>query len=175
MSGFRINLDLQGFAELKALWARAPEICQEEWLAAITTADLLLAREIQERLGQGGQRRGLNTGTLRGSITSFEQALPGNVIGVVGTPLSYAIPVELGTQPHFPPIAAILDWVRTKLGVPEAEAEGVAYRVARKIQHHGTEGVHMFRDGFAATRPQIQALLSRATERVVARLGGASA
>jgi hypothetical protein len=33
------------------------------------------------------------------------------VIGVVGSPLAYALPVEIGTRPHFPPVAAILDWV----------------------------------------------------------------
>ena len=169
MSAFAIDLDLQGFAEFSALWQQAPEIVREELLAAITEADLLLEREVKERTPTGVG------GTLRSSIFGREMVLADNVIGEVGTMVSYAIPVELGTRPHFPPIEPIKDWVRHKLGVAPEQVDEVAYRVARKIAARGTQGAHMFGEAFAATRSQINAIMLRAQERIVARLGGSHA
>ena len=38
----------------------------------------------------------------------------------------------------FPPVQAIREWVQSKLGVSEAEANSVAYLVGRKIANEGT-------------------------------------
>lgn len=52
----------------------------------------------------------------------------------------YAIYVEEGTKPHFPPIKAIQGWA-DRHGIP-------AYAVALKISREGTEPRHIFRDTF---------------------------
>ena len=164
MSAFAIQMDIQGAAEIAALWAQAPEICREELLRAVTEADLLLEREIKERTPT-------TFGVLRASVFGEEQVLADSVIGVVGTAMSYAVPVELGTQPHFPPIEPLKDWVRAKLNVPPEQVDEVAYLVARKIAAHGTKGAHMFGDAFAANQGQIARMYEGAHARIVQRLG----
>ena len=54
--------------------------------------------------------------------------------------------VENGTQPHFPPVSAIEEWIRVKQLVPQAingrvpSTKGLAYMIARKISIEGTKG-----------------------------------
>lgn len=54
--------------------------------------------------------------------------------------------VENGTQPHFPPVSAIEEWIRVKQLVPQAingrvpSTKGLAYMIARKISREGTQG-----------------------------------
>lgn len=59
--------------------------------------------------------------------------------------------VENDTRPHWPPRAAILEWVRIKPLVPRPDRKGriptqeqLAYLVSRKIAREGTTGNHAF-------------------------------
>ena len=131
-------------------------------------ADALIEREVIEHTPTAH-------GLLRGSIHSEEQIGPESVIGVVGTSMNYAVPVELGTRPHFPPIEPLIDWVQVKLGVAERLARGVAFLVARKIARTGTQGQHMFEIGFASVETQVLALFDGARDRIVTRLAGGAA
>jgi len=87
------------------------------------------------------------TGALRSSIQEEIEERGDEVIGYVLTNLDYALPVEFGSRPHFPPIEPLEYWARRKLQLSAAEAENVAWRVARKISQKGTEGHHMFEHG----------------------------
>lgn len=152
---------MTGVDELAALWKRAPEIARRELFAAMTEADLLLQNAVQVKTPEGWSKN------LRQSILAQQPEVSGDaVLGIVGTPVPYAIPVELGTKPHFPPVLALIDWVVDKLGVPEKEAKGVAFLVARKISRTGTQAAHMFRDGFAENTSRVQAIFERARDRI---------
>ncbi len=161
-----IHIDTNDVAQLSALWDKAPAITAEEMLRGVTEANLLIEREVKERtpVGVGGGAG------LRGSIHSIERRTPHTVIGVVGTSMNYAVPVELGTKPHFPPVAPIKDWVIAKLGVAADKAEGIAWAVAKKIASKGTEGAEMFTTGLNATEPQINRIMHTATARVLERI-----
>lgn len=57
--------------------------------------------------------------------------------------------VENDTKPHFPPINAILEWVKVKPVIPSKAYSGklptqeqLAFLIARKISEVGTEGTH---------------------------------
>ena len=59
--------------------------------------------------------------------------------------------LEEGTKPHFPPVDAILQWIRIKPILPRPFANGklptenqLAYLIGRKISKVGTEGTHLF-------------------------------
>ncbi len=159
-----IAIDIQGLAELKAAWAQAPEIARSELATAMAEADALLEREVKEATPTA-------QGLLRGSIFGVEDVSDTQVIGVVGTPMKYAIPVELGAKPHFPPIEPLIDWVRVKLGITgDKEAKGAAYAIARTIASRGTLAVGMFHRTFARERPQLDAIFTRARERIFLRL-----
>lgn len=61
--------------------------------------------------------------------------------------------VENDCKPHFPPIDAILKWVKVKHILPSNTYNGklptekqLAYLIARKISEKGTEGTHDLRE-----------------------------
>lgn len=158
-------IEFDGFDELAALWARAPQIAREVMVEAMWAAEQVIEQAVKERTPIGAYEN------LRGSIAGLVPEVNGDaVLGVVGTPANYAVPVELGTKPHFPPVMALVDWVVAKLGVPEKEAKGVAFLVARKISVSGTKGAHMFRDGMLDSQDKVQAIFERGRDLIAARL-----
>jgi len=162
-----VKIDLEGFAELDAAWAKAPEIVREEMTAAMWESELLLEREVKEKtpVGVGG------AGGLKGSIAAQQPEISADVVlGVVGTAMAHAVPVEIGTKPHFPPVQPLEDWVIHKLGVPEKDAHGVAFLVARKIAARGTLAVGMFHRAFNEQRPKVEAIFTAARGRIAERL-----
>lgn len=160
-----ISIDIEGFQSFKAVWQKAPELTHRELLAATYEAEALLEREIKERTPTGA------TSILRGSIAAQEPLVLGDqVLGEVGTSISYAVPVEMGTKPHFPPVEALKDWVRAKLNVEDAAVDGVALSIARAIAVRGTLAVGMFNTGFAHNQEQIKSMYRRAHQRIVAGL-----
>lgn len=164
-----IEVGFHGAADLRAAFVMAPEVVRHELTATTWEASLLLQREVQDITpsGVGGG------GGLKGSISAREpRVLADNVIGTVATSIAHAIPVELGTRPHFPPVDALVDWVRAKFGARGKEAERIAGAVARKIAVHGTEGAHMFERGFDANAAQVRRMYDRAISRILARIGG---
>lgn len=58
--------------------------------------------------------------------------------------------LEEGTKPHFPPIEAILQWIRIKPILPQPyngklpTEKQLAFLIGRKISKVGTEGTHLF-------------------------------
>lgn len=151
-------------ARVRQAFARAPGIVREELSRFVAGATQHLEAEVKDRTPQGAH------GLLAQSINSEVRALADGVLGVVGTPLPYAIPVELGTKPHMPPVLALEDWVRAKLGARGAEVHRVAYAVARKIAKHGTKGHFMFRDAFADNEAELRRQFAATAARIVARI-----
>lgn len=171
--GLRIDMEIREAAALAAAWLAAPRLVLEELRKATLEAELLLERGVKE-LTPVGVGAG---GGLKGSISAREpRVLRDSVIGEVGTPFVYAVPVELGSRPHFPPIQPLADWAQAKLGVSAAEARGVGFAIARKISRVGTEGAFMFKRAFDANRRQVEQIYARARQRILQRLaaGGRS-
>ncbi len=158
----KININAGDITQLTAAWEQAPELVEQELFAATYEAEMLLEREIKEDTPVGA------TAALRESIHSeAPRTLANTVIGVVGTSSMHALPVELGTRPHFPPIEPLIDWVQAKLDIrDEEQAEGVALSIARKIAVRGTLGVGMFHRNFRQLQPQIDAMYERARGRI---------
>jgi hypothetical protein len=63
----------------------------------------------------------------------------------------YAPFVEFDTRPHWPPISALKDWCRLKLG-----DEGLAFVIARNISKKGTKGKHFFRDALYNNQDKVK-------------------
>lgn len=165
-----LTIDTPWLDDLEHAWKVAPEMVTREMTAATFEAELLLQREVQELtpVGVGG------AGGLRGSIFAAAPEVSGlSVLGVVGSPLKYAEPVELGTKPHMPPLQPLLDWVHHKLGKSDKEAESVARRIQWHISHYGTPGAGMFHRAYHANLAAVQAIFARATHNIVRNLGAA--
>lgn len=163
----KASLDIQGWGPFAAAFRQAPDIVRQELLAAVTEADQLLEREVKDKTPTA-------TGGSRASIFSREQALESGAIGVVGSAQPHIAYIELGTKPHFPPIEALEDWVRVKLGISdEKKIHDVAFLVARKIAARGTLGVGMFHGTWARQQDAVVAMFERARDRIVARMASA--
>ena len=148
--------EITGAQELTEAFKKAPEIVEKVGARAIIKATALLEREVKERTPFGV------TGLLRQSIAAQKPYRSGvdNMTGVVSSPLDYAVCVELGTKPHYPPIEPIKEWVLKKLELPDVEAESVARLIAWKIKAHGTKGAKMFAKAFKANKEQVERILS---------------
>lgn len=143
-----VRVDLGSLAQAGTL---AGPALGEALRAGIWEASLLLQREIKEATPTASN-------ALRGSFIADEPTLAGDVwLGVVGSSIAHAVPVELGTKPHWAPLQPLIDWVRQKLA-PEAGAagedreaviEGIARRVQFAIAARGTLGVGMVSRTFA--------------------------
>lgn len=171
MQPIEVNVSVLNGLELA--WLQAPTIVRQELVAAMTEADALIEREVKERTPTGASGGGASG--LKGSIFGEETVGLDNVIGLVGTAMSYATPVELGSKPHFPPIEPLIDWVVSKFGVNEQEARGIAFLVARKIARKGTKGAHMFQKAFDANEAQVNSMFVRAVARIAERCARGSA
>ncbi len=113
------------------------------------------------------------TGALRQGV---QTSITGDALSLVGRvfdPVAYAMPVESGSRPHFPPVAPLQLWVRRKLGITdEGEARSVAFLICRAISRRGTRAVQMFRRSFDAHRDRVAGFFAAANARIVARLVG---
>ncbi|MBZ9612144.1 HK97 gp10 family phage protein [Rheinheimera maricola] len=165
MSVAKLSVEPKGFAELAALWQQAPELFEAELYAAAEESAMLVQREVVERTPMGAQN-------FLGRSIQAEQTVvfEGGVSTVVGTSLSYAVPVELGTKPHFPPLQPLAEWAEVVLKLDAEEAQRAAFAIARKISQKGTEGRFMFRDGFKASEPYIRRRFARAVANIKAQL-----
>lgn len=163
-----LSIELDRWREIDAAFRKAPEIVRQELLGAATEATMLLEREVKDKTPTA-------SGVSRASIFSRVQTLESGTLGVVGTSLPHVAFVELGTKPHFPPVQALEDWVRQKLGISDQkQIHSVAFLIARKIAVRGTLGVGMFHRTWAAQKPAVLRMFERARNRIAARIAGGS-
>ena len=158
-----LSIQIQGVEQLRAALAQAPAVVQQE-------LGVFMHGQINHMVTEVVDNTPSAFGVLRGSITGKVQTMASGMLGVVGTPQPYAVPVELGTKPHFPPVLDIEDWVRVRLGLTGKEGRSVAYAIARKISKVGTKGHFMFRDAFNDNVAEVQRQFDLTVSRIVARI-----
>lgn len=88
------------------------------------------------------------TGNLINSI-NYTISINGNEYDVFLNLEDYWKFVENDTKPHWPPINAILNWIRVKPVLPTENRNGklpteeqLAFLISRKISEEGTKGTH---------------------------------
>lgn len=150
-----IRVDAPNLAALQALATQLPQWVDVEVGRAMQEAVLIAEPEI-------AQRTPVDTGRLRGSVASDVQKR-GDWEGRVFTQqVPYAVPVEEGTQPHE---------IHARNGKALRFRAGGRVLFRRKVQHPGTKGAHMFRDGAAASEARIGECFARALVRVAQKAG----
>ena len=162
--GLSIDIDT---SEVEALLKKFPQFQAVIFDEMDTT--MLSSLAILE--GEVSGRTPVNFGSLLGSIFHDAEGQDGQLIGIVGTAISYGGPVEFGRLPgKQPPIDAIELWVRRKLGISGNEARSVAFLIARKIGREGTEGAFMFEKGFEAGKAPVERLWTGLPARVIPKI-----
>ena len=101
----------------------------------------------------------VDTGRLRASITP-EVVRQSNVVrGIVGSNVKYTPYMELGTRPHWPPIAALEVWARRH--------HTTAFLVARAIARRGIKARRFLQRALMENRNKIGEIISRTVGRIV--------
>lgn len=156
---------------MRALWAQAPAIMQQEMLTAVTAADLYLKGELMQRLPKGAG--GISGGAgLAASVFTEEEVLADRVIGAVASGLAYAEWVEVGTRPHYVPPEALEEWVRVKLGISDEKEIGqIAGAISWKIAHYGTGADFSWAETAEYGASDVEAFMLQGVDRVLDRLG----
>lgn len=80
--------------------------------------------------------------------------------------------VEKGTAPHFPPVNAILSWIKAKPVLPYPDKNGklptpkqLAYLIGRKISEVGTEGSHDLENTLVQMNSEYEELIIEALDK----------
>jgi len=143
--------------------ARATAIFEEEFKKGMEEAVALTHREVDKRTPRG------LTSNLAESIGREVMGVGLNLYGIIWTPLSYARRVERGT-PYTPNFIALAEWVRLKLGLGGRHIYAVTKVIQTTIRLGGQKVARwMFKEGFEASKPQVQVILEKAAARVVER------
>ena len=100
----------------------------------------------------------VDTGRLRASIMPSVVAAEDKIQGIVGSNVKYAPYVELGTRPHWPPIAALETWARSH-GTS-------AFLVARAIARRGTKAHKFLQRAFESNQTRIVTMIERAVKKI---------
>lgn len=183
----QITTSITGLDALLADLDRAPDQIDAEARDAMERSVLVAEGEVVTRTPTNKVTTG---GRLRNAI--FHEVSGGGreIAGRVAvSPLPYdPIVVEEDTKPHvirprrgkalrfrrvvgFQPTTgrAIYETPKGRTTTNPAKA---AYSFVRLVHHPGTRGAHMFRDGWAAAKPQVERLFEDARDRVVKALAG---
>jgi hypothetical protein len=142
--GFRIKVHglEQATAEMKSA-IHAGEVSGMEKLVAL--GEMLVKQNINSPYD--GMPAAVATGNLVNAVHGelHEDEVLRAIIAA-GPPADvYALPVEAGTKPHFPPPSMLIPWVKLKFHPKsDKEALSIAFAVAKTIAKRGTRGHEMF-------------------------------
>jgi hypothetical protein len=155
-----MEMTLPGFDRLQRAFQQSPQYVGRELHAWVETTAAHLTDEITSLTPK-------DTGLLQQSIKpSVVQVGALGVSAVIGTPLSYALPVEFGAKPHdiVPKNGKALHFMMR--GIP---------MTLKKVKHPGSKGYFMFTQAFEANIKQVQDSFERMVERVIAKLAAGAA
>lgn len=166
-----VNIELEQLADY---WVKAPKMVMAELSLTLASASAMLENKIVTQLPRGATSHLAQSVTTIGPITTHATAET-----MTGSSLIYAAPVELGTKPHFPPIAPLEDWVQAVLGIEdEMEINKVATLIAIKISKKGTKGNFAYKNTFEQSQSAIDAqfkeLLISIKNKISGQTGGKS-
>lgn len=144
------------------------EIIKENLLSALWEAVLYITEKVRELTPIGV----FGDAGLKGSIFGEVREEGGlfDLMGIVSSPLEYAEPVELGTDPHMPPVAPLVRWSEVVLGLSGPAAVSAAWAVAKSISRRGTTGKFMFARGLATSTPKLQEIFEAAGFDIIVEL-----
>ncbi len=158
MAGY--DLEIEGLSEALTKLNAYDELSTQHLTRAMTQSVVALESAIKPLVP-------VFRGRLRGSIGSQVMQEVGSVVGKVGSTLKsedYPAVMEFGRRPgaKMPPPSALERWVHLVLRVPNENARGVAYTVARSIARRGIKGRRFMARGYEASQGIIQQYFSDA-------------
>jgi len=150
--GFELKLTVKGLKETQAKMTQvARDLTGDEMLDGMRRATLMVTRSAKGYAP-------VDTGRLRSSILPEVKVEGKTVRGVIGSKVTYAPYQELGTRPHWPPVAALQVWA--------ARHGTSAFLVARAIAFRGTRARRFLQRAFEDNETKIVALIGQVVARI---------
>jgi hypothetical protein len=148
-----IRTELKGLKETqKRLTDAVRELAGPGLIQPMRNATLLVQRSAR-------QNAPVDTGRLRASIMPEVRTMSDTVEGVVGSNVVYAPYMELGTRPHYPPVAALSTW---------AHRHSInAYAVVRAIGKRGLAPRHFLQRAFVDNAARVVKLLGDGVSAII--------
>jgi hypothetical protein len=134
-----IEIETYNFKELSERFKNSREHMLAAYNVALRKAGALLTPRIKAETPVGATHhlRNKTVYQVLGRAEDMRMEVRQSAFSERGFP--YGVAVRHGTRPHFPPIDALVPWVRVKLRVAEDRVRQVAFLVARKISKVGTK------------------------------------
>lgn len=166
-----LRLDVETAGVISAAFAKAPAMVVAEMESTMGSVMLYLQGQTQDRTPT-------DLSNLRNAFQYTVQSSEGFglVVGTLSNALPYAIPVELGTKPHFPPLEPLADWALRHIEFfvsaenPTPDPWQVARGIQRKIGRVGSPGYGMARFALLDGRETIAAEFAECAARITARI-----
>lgn len=154
MADSGISLEVSGMMETRAEMERiATDLHGPVVVGAMKDATLVVLRDARENAP-------VDSGKLKNSITAAVQVNADKVVqGVVGSKVTYAPYMELGTKAHWPPIAALETWARRH--------NISAFLVARSIARKGLVPRKFLQGAFQKNKATIKKIIGSAVTGVI--------
>lgn len=147
------GVEIKGLVETqKKLEQVAKDLAGEPVVQAVREGSLMLQRTAKEEVA-------VDTGRLRGSITSRVIGEEKSVTGIVGTNVKYAADQEFGTGPHIPDMGPLTIWARRH----DVDVKDIA----QAIGEHGTVAQPYMKPAAEANRDQITKKIEDAVKGIV--------
>ncbi len=134
------EFSMVGDKELRRNFGQGREFMLGAMLKTLRRIGKLLVPEVKDETPEGATSKLKRSTTFQvmGRAEDMWMEVRQSAFSPGGFP--YGVAVRKGTKPHFPPIAALIPWVRRKLGIgDEKQARTVAFLIARKISKVGTK------------------------------------
>lgn len=134
----------------------------------VVEAELVTATDRVAIYGMGVSIRAtpVDTGHLRRSHAQQPTSYSGGAAtGGWGNAVPYAVYVEEGTRPHYPPLNALWGWAKRKGGLDP-------FALQQSIGMWGTEAQPFMQPGYEAAESRVDAEFGGAIQRIVEALGG---
>lgn len=165
-----VRVQLDNAAVITRAFAQAPAMVLDELETTVGSLMAYLHRETAENTPTAA-------GLLRQAWITRVDVLAqlDAVFGRLTNPLPYALPVEVGTKPHWAPLAPLINWAEQKLHLAGDEAEAAARSIQRKIASRGTLARGMAHFALADARGTIEAEFADCAQRIKARLADTGA
>lgn len=156
------SFEVEGLDDMRKDLARVQKDFIPIFRKAMVASTAAVKRTAKEEVPiyQGELRRGI--------FDKVTSSVAKSVKGIVYVAnVKYGIFVELGTRPHFPPVAVMEKWARIKLGKP-----GIGYLVSRKIARVGTKAHPFMLPALEQNKEKIQRHFEEGVDTVVKMLAG---